>query len=152
MIYFSSRLQTAVIPKLLRRRNVSQETSALGICRIRVDCAGIRTMKMLKKSISMTSVLAVALVSPVMTVAGFAKAQAPAAANPGARQIGTVKAISGSNITLAADGGAQVTVTIADGAKILQLAPGSTDLKSAQQIALSDIAAGDRVLVTGKSA
>jgi len=107
---------------------------------------------MLKKSISMTSVLAVALVSAVMTVAGFAKAQAPAAANPGARQIGTVKTISGSNITLAADGGAQVTVTIVDGAKILQLAPGSTDLKSAQSIALSDIAVGDRVLVTGKAA
>jgi co-chaperonin GroES (HSP10) len=42
-------------------------------------------------------------------------------------------------------------VTVADGARILQLAPGSTDLKSAQPIALTDVAVGDRVLVTGKS-
>jgi hypothetical protein len=33
----------------------------------------------------------------------------------------------------------------------MQLAPGSTDLKAAQQIALGDIAVGDRVLVTGKA-
>jgi len=68
------------------------------------------------------------------------------------RQIGTVKAISGNTLTLAGDGGAQVSVTVAEGAHILQLAPGSTDLKSAQQITLGDIAVGDRVLVTGKAA
>jgi hypothetical protein len=76
---------------------------------------------------------------------------AQAAAAP-ARQIGTVKAISGDTLTLAADGGAQVSVSVAEGAHVLQLAPGSTDLKSAQQIAFSDIAVGDRVLVTGKAA
>lgn len=93
-----------------------------------------------------------AVLLPVSGAAGLgatAVAQAPAAAP--ARQIGTVKAISGSTLTLAADGGAQVSVTVADGARVLQLAPGSTDLKSAQQIALSDVAVGDRVLVTGKS-
>jgi len=79
-----------------------------------------------------------------------AVAQAPAAA-PAARQIGTVKAISGNSLTLAADSGAQSTVTVAEGARILQLAPGSTDLKTAQTIALTDVAVGDRVLVTGKS-
>jgi hypothetical protein len=78
-----------------------------------------------------------------------AVAQAPAAA---AKQIGTVKAISGNSLTLAEDSGAQVSVTVAEGAPILQLAPGSTDLKSAQQIALGDIGVGDRVLVTGKAA
>jgi co-chaperonin GroES (HSP10) len=89
---------------------------------------------------------------PVSGAAGLvatAMAQAPAAAP--ARQIGTVKAISGNTLTLATDGGAQVSVTVADGARVLQLAPGSTDLKSAQQIVLSDVAVGDRVLVTGKS-
>ena len=40
---------------------------------------------------------------------------------------------------------------MADGTRILQLAPGSTDLKTAQTIALKDIAAGDRVLVSGKA-
>jgi co-chaperonin GroES (HSP10) len=93
-----------------------------------------------------------AVLYPVSGVGGLgasAVAQAPAAAP--ARQIGTVKAISGNTLTLAADGGAQVSVTVADGARVLQLAPGSTDLKSAQQIALSDVAVGDRILVTGKS-
>jgi hypothetical protein len=79
----------------------------------------------------------------------LAQATAPAAA--AARQLGTVKAISGNSVTLATDGGSQVSVSVADGAKILQLAPGSTDLKTAQQIALTDVAVGDRVLVTGKA-
>ncbi|WP_238398742.1 DUF5666 domain-containing protein [Edaphobacter sp. 12200R-103] len=78
-----------------------------------------------------------------------AMAQAAPAAG---RQIGTVKAISGSSLTLATDGGSQVSVSVSDGVHILQLAPGSTDLKSAQQISLGGIAVGDRVLVTGKTA
>jgi Domain of unknown function (DUF5666) len=79
-----------------------------------------------------------------------ALAQAPAAPAAG-RQIGTVKAISGTSITLTTDAGQPVVVNVADGARILQLAPGSTDLKTAQTIALADIATGDRVLVTGKA-
>ena len=78
-------------------------------------------------------------------------AQAPAAATALTRQSGTVKAISGNSVTLATDGGAQVSVSVTDGAKVLQVAPGSTDLKSAQQIALTDVAVGDRILVTGKA-
>src|SRR6185369_11189627 len=103
------------------------------------------------RSIVRAASLAVALL-PFSGTAGMgvvAAAQAPAAAP--ARQIGTVKAISGNSLTLAADSGAQTTVTVAEGARILQLAPGSTDLKSAQPIALTDVAVGDRVLVTGKS-
>jgi co-chaperonin GroES (HSP10) len=75
-------------------------------------------------------------------------AQAPAAA---ARQLGTVTAVAGNSLTLKTDAGQEVVVSVPDGARILQLAPGSTDLKTAQAIALKDIAAGDRVLVTGKA-
>jgi co-chaperonin GroES (HSP10) len=89
--------------------------------------------------------------SGVTGLEAMAMVQAPAATSAAARQLGTVKAISGNSLTLASDGGAQVSVTVADGARILQLAPGSTDLKSAQVIALGDITTGDRVLVTGKS-
>ena len=86
---------------------------------------------------------------PVVTLACGAglKAQAPAAA---ARQLGTVTAVAGNSLTLKTDAGQAVTVSVADGARILQLAPGSTDLKTAQVIALRDIAVGDRVLVNGK--
>ena len=79
-------------------------------------------------------------------------AQAPtAAASAAARQIGTVKAIAGTSITLTTDAGQQVVVSVPDGARILQLAPGSTNLKDAQTITLAGIAVGDRVLVTGKA-
>ena len=79
-------------------------------------------------------------------------AQVPAAAPaPAARQLGTVTAVAGDSLTLKTDAGQEVVVSVPDGARILQLAPGSTDLKSAQVIALRDIAAGDRVLVTGKA-
>jgi hypothetical protein len=78
-------------------------------------------------------------------------AQAPAGAPAAARQLGTVTAVTGNNLTLKTDAGQEVVVSVADGARILQLAPGSTDLKTAQTIALKDIAAGDRVLVSGKA-
>ena len=81
-----------------------------------------------------------------------AMAQAPAAAPAAAaRQLGTVSAVTGNSLTLKTDAGQEVVVSVADGARILQLAPGSTDLKTAQPIALKDIAVGDRVLVNGKA-
>ena len=95
--------------------------------------------------------------SLMMPVAGpsfggaVAVAQAPAATPAAARQLGTVKAISGTSLTLKTDTGQEVVVSVADGARILQLAPGSTDLKTAQTITLGDIAVGDRVLVSGKA-
>jgi hypothetical protein len=78
-------------------------------------------------------------------------AQAPAAAPAAARQLGTVTAVTGNDLTLKTDAGQEVVVSVADGARILQLAPGSTDLKTAQTIALKDIEVGDRVLVSGKA-
>lgn len=111
----------------------------------------IDTMRMRMSVCSVSLAATLILVNGAAGRQAFAMAQAPAPAPAAARQIGTVKAISGTTLTLAVDGGAQVSVTVAEGARILQLAPGSTDLKSAQQIALGDIAVGDRVLVTGKA-
>src|ERR1700735_4744376 len=99
-----------------------------------------------------TATLGACLVVPMLLPSVYGRvaiAQAPAAAV--ARQIGTVKAIAGSSVTLTTDAGQQVVLSVADVARILQLAPGSTDLKSAQVIALTDIGVGDRVLVTGKA-
>ncbi|MDW5267758.1 MULTISPECIES: DUF5666 domain-containing protein [Acidobacteriaceae] len=76
-----------------------------------------------------------------------AAAQAQAATGP---KIGTVAAISGTAITLTTDSKQQIAVTVTDGARILQLEPGSKDLKSAQTITLNDIAKGDRILVSGQ--
>ncbi|WP_433983629.1 DUF5666 domain-containing protein [Tunturiibacter empetritectus] len=99
-------------------------------------------------------VLGVGLIVSIAAPAGgdhFAFAQTPAATPAAVRQIGTVKATAGNSLTLTTDAGQEVVVSVADGARILQLAPGSTDLKTAQTITLADIAAGDRVLVSGKA-
>lgn len=90
------------------------------------------------------------------TVGYASEAQAPAApaaasAAASASERGTVKTIAGNSFTMATDAGQAVTVNVANGAKVLQLAVGSTDLKTATPRQLSDIAVGDRVLVTGKA-
>ena len=72
-------------------------------------------------------------------------APAPAAATIPAK-LGTVKAISGTSVTLATDAGPTVTIIVPDGAKVQQMAVGSTDLKTAKPAQFSDIAVGDRLL------
>jgi hypothetical protein len=84
------------------------------------------------------------------------EAQAPAApaavtAAATASERGTVKTVAGNSFTMATDAGQAVTANVASGAKVLQLAVGSTDLKTATAGQLSDIAVGDRVLVTGRA-
>ncbi len=81
----------------------------------------------------------------------FAQTAAQPAAGT-ARQIGTVKSVSGTALTIATDAGAAVDMTLSDNARIQQLAPGSTDLKTAQPATAADINAGDRILVMTKAA
>ena len=105
-------------------------------------------------SVFRTAVLRASMILPAAVLSGsgtMLMAQAPAAAPAAARQIGTVTAVAGNSLTLKTDAGQEVSVAVADGARILQLAPGSTDLKTAQTITLADIAVGDRVLVSGKA-
>ena len=68
-----------------------------------------------------------------------------------AKAVGTVKSINGNSIVLTTDSGAEMTVTIADSARIVQATPGQTDLKNAAVIRVSDIHVGDRVLAFGRS-
>ena len=100
---------------------------------------------------------AMALLLPLLVIAlgpvavyAQAPAAAPAAATPS--KLGTVKAVEGNVVTLLTDSTKEtVTVTVEDGAKVLQLPVGSTDLKAATPGQLSDIAVGDRMLATGKA-
>ncbi len=73
------------------------------------------------------------------------EAQAPAAA----RQGGTVKSIAGNALMVTTTAGAEVTVTVAADARVVQVPPGSTDLKAATPAQLSDVAVGDKVLAVG---
>jgi hypothetical protein len=81
----------------------------------------------------------------------YAQESQPGSAAPAAaRKVGTVKSISGAVITLKVDSGPDVTVTVQDGARIMRLAPGQTDLKSATPMTLPEVQVGDRMLVRGK--
>ena len=77
-------------------------------------------------------------------------AQAPATAAP-APQRGTVKAITGTSLTVATDAGPNVTIAVPEGVKISALPVGSTDLKTATPSQFSDITVGDRVLASVKA-
>jgi hypothetical protein len=66
------------------------------------------------------------------------------------RSIGTVKSIGDKTLALKTDAGADVTVTLAEGTRIVRLAPGQTDLKSATPMTLPEIQVGDRMLVRGR--
>jgi hypothetical protein len=87
----------------------------------------------------MTAVLAAGIV----TAPTFAQDAAAAHAS------GTVKTTNATSLTLTTTAGQDVMVTVPDTAKVLVVAPGSKDLKSATAGALSDVTPGDRVIVTG---
>jgi hypothetical protein len=75
----------------------------------------------------------------------------PPAQTPLTQKVGAVKSINGNALVLTADGGAEVDVTVASNAKIVEVAPGEKDLKSATPISLTDLQVGDRVLVRGRA-
>lgn len=95
------------------------------------------------------SVVAFAMV-PGLTAVG---AQTPTAqASTAARPVGTIKAVSGNNITLTTDAGSEVKVVVQDAARLLRVEPGQKDLKEAAPLQLQDLLPGDRILVRGQLA
>lgn len=88
----------------------------------------------------------------VYTVAGLAaltvcSVWAGAQAAPSSRILGTVASVSGTTLAVKTDAGATVDVSVPGNAKILKTAPGSKTLAGATPLALTDIQAGDRVLM-----
>jgi hypothetical protein len=92
------------------------------------------------------SIIALALGLPAIS------AQQAPAQSPLTQQVGTVKAINGNTLILTPDAGSEVTVTVQDTTKIVQVAPGQKDLKSAVAIHLEDLQPGDRILVRSRPA
>lgn len=68
------------------------------------------------------------------------------------RQSGTVKSVNAGLIVIDAGNGATYTVQPTAAARVLQLPPGSKDLKTAQPTSVDAIVAGDRLLAVGKAA
>jgi hypothetical protein len=85
-----------------------------------------------------------------MLIPATAPSQTPAApAVP--HQSGTVKSATANSMTLTTAAGQDYTVSLPDAAKILVVAPGSKDLKSATAGTPTDIAVGDKAIVTGSA-
>lgn len=77
------------------------------------------------------------------------QSQQPATASSSSRHIGTIKSINGTAIILTPDSGPDVLVTVQPATRLLRIAPGQKDLKSAAPIQLQDLQIGDRILVGG---
>jgi hypothetical protein len=84
--------------------------------------------------------------------AASAEATPQAAESAVARAVGTIKTISGQTIVLTTDAGAETTIQVPDGARLLRVEPGAKDLKNAAALQLSELQPGDRILVRGKMA
>ena len=76
--------------------------------------------------------------------------QQPGSPGQVVKPVGTIKSINADTIVLKLDAGTEVNVTVQGTPRLLRVAPGQTDLKSATPIQLQDLQVGDRVLVSGK--
>ena len=74
-----------------------------------------------------------------------------ATAGAAVKNVGAVKSISGKNLVLKTDAGPEVTISVPDGARIVRLAAGQTDLKTAPAITFAEIQVGDRMLLRGRA-
>jgi hypothetical protein len=79
------------------------------------------------------------------------QARAQESATAVARRIGAIKTIQGNALTLTADSGAEVSVTVQPNARIVRIAPGAKDLKDATPVQLQDLQVGDRIRVRGQA-
>lgn len=75
--------------------------------------------------------------------------QAAPASNAIARRVGTLKAINGTTLTIAAESGPEITANVQPNARMLRLPPGEKELKNAAPIQLQDLQVGDTVRVRG---
>jgi len=90
------------------------------------------------------------LLGLAVTATGLAQdnPQAPASAT---KVVGTIKVLSGNNLTIASDAGTAMIVTVQDSTRMVRTEPGAKDLKGATPITLQELQSGDRVLVRGKT-
>ena len=91
------------------------------------------------------------MVLMIALAAGATAQTAPQTPAAQAKAVGQIKSISGDTLTLTTDDGKNVSVSLADGVRVVRIAPGQTDLKNATPITPQDLQVGDRVLVRGKA-
>jgi hypothetical protein len=91
------------------------------------------------------------LLSIALAAASLAQESPQTTASAVAKAVGTIKTISGNNLTITSDTGTPMNVTVQDSTRVVRTEPGAKDLKSAAPITLQDLQTGDRVLVRGKT-
>lgn len=91
------------------------------------------------------------LLSLAVAAVGLAQGNPQTTTTPAlAKAVGTIKTISGNNLTIASDAGSPLNVTVEDSTRMVRTEPGAKDLKGATPITLQELQSGDRVLVRGK--
>jgi co-chaperonin GroES (HSP10) len=91
-------------------------------------------------------------VGVVLTAQDRPASEAPqAAAGSAVKNVGVVKSIHEKKLVLKTDSGPEVSISVPDGARIVRLAAGQTDLKSAPAITFAEIQVGDRMLLRGRA-
>jgi hypothetical protein len=91
------------------------------------------------------------LLSAALAAAGLAQENPQTTATAAtAKAVGTIKAISGNNLTVTSDAGTPMNITVQDSTRMVRTEPGAKDLKGATAITLPDLQSGDRVLVRGR--
>lgn len=110
-----------------------------------------RSAAFLVLGLSVTGSLGAAAGRPLNSVYQAAQQGAPSPQNSITQQVGTVKSVSGGALTLTLDSGSDVSVSVQDTTKIVQVALGQKNLKSATAIQLTDLQPGDRILVRGRA-
>jgi Domain of unknown function (DUF5666) len=88
---------------------------------------------------------------PAASGAEPAQTQQATPASAVEKQVGAIKSIDGNTVTITTDAGASATVSVQPTTKIVRVAPGQTDLKTAVPVELKDLQVGDRVFVRWKT-
>jgi hypothetical protein len=76
--------------------------------------------------------------------------EASSSAGAAVKNVGVVKSIKEKSLVLKTDAGPEITISVPEGARIVRLASGQTDLKSAPAITFAEIQVGDRMLLRGR--
>lgn len=79
----------------------------------------------------------------------------PATSAPGqaVRPIGAIVAIDPAvrRLTIKSDAGPEISISVEQGARLVRVAAGATDLSNAEAVSLPDLAVGDRILARGRN-
>jgi len=89
--------------------------------------------------------------SPTVSAPSASQANQADQQNAIQKQVGAIKSIVGTTVTITTDSGAAAGVNVTPTTKIVRVEPGQTDLKNAVPLELKDLQVGDRVFIRWKA-